>query len=109
MSTDDSTGGDSNHRQNGTGAKRFAHKQAQETDLREHFSRGEQIELFVETPPKHNGGEEAVATVNRAPVYDARVFIEPGRCTLHRATRVRCRIAHVEENFLKALALYSLD
>jgi len=109
MSTDDSIGGDSSRGQNGAGAKRLAHEQAQETDLREHFSRGEQIEVFVETPPGQNGGEEAVATVNRAPVYDARVFIEPGRCTLHRATRVRCRIVYVDENFLKALALCRLD
>ena len=109
MSTDHSIGGDNNHRPNGAGGKRLAHEQAQETDLREHFSRGEHIEVFVETPPSQNGGEEAVATVNRVPVYDARVFIQPGKYTLHRATRVRCRIAHVEENFLKALALYRLD
>lgn len=109
MSTDDSTGEKSTHGTTGAGAKRLAHEQARETNLREHFTQGEQIEVFVETPPERNGGEEAVATANRAPVYDARVFIKPGRCTLHHAARVRCRIAHVEENFLKALALYRLD
>ena len=109
MSTDDNIGVDSTCGSNGAAAKRLAHKQAQETDLREYFSRGEHIEVFVETPPRQNGGEEAVATVNREPVYDARVFIEPGRCTLHRATRVRCRIVHVDKNFLKSLALYRLD
>jgi len=93
----------------GAGEKRLAHEQARETDLRDHFGRGEQIEVFIQTPPEQNGGDEAVATVNRAPVYDARVFIEPGRFRLHRADRIRCRIRHAEENFLKALAVYRLD
>lgn len=109
MRTNDSTGGSNTHAMTGRGAKSLAHEQARETDLRDHFTRGEQMEVFVETPPERNGGEEAVATVNRAPVYDAGVFINPGRCTLHRAARVRCRIIHVEENFLKALALYRID
>lgn len=109
MSTDDTNSGDSNGGLSGAGAKRLAHEQALETDLREHFSKGEYIEVLVETPTEQNGGEKAVATVNRGSVYDARVFIEPGRCTLHRATRVRCRINYVDENFLQALAVYRLD
>lgn len=103
MSSDDS------HITTGVGAKRLAHEQAQKTDLREHFTRGEQVEVFVDTPPERNGGEEAVAMISQPPVHDSRVFIEPGRQTLHRATRVRCRIRHVDESFLKALALYRLD
>lgn len=108
MSTDDDRE-DSNRGLAGTGAKQLGHKRAREIDLRKHFSKGEQLEVLIETPPKQNGGEEAIATVNRPPVHDARVFIEPGRFTLHRASKVRCRIAHVERNFLKALAIYRLD
>lgn len=109
MSTDGSIDEENAFSTTGAGAKRVAHEQARDTDLRDHFAPGEQIEVFIETPAERNGGEEAVASVNRAPVYDARVFITPGRCTLHRADRVRWRIARVEDNFLKALALYRLD
>jgi hypothetical protein len=109
MSANDNTDENSTQATADAGAKRLAHERALETNLCEHFKRGEQIDVFIEKPPEQNGGEEAVATINRAPVYDARLFIRPGKHTLHRANRVRCRIIHVEENFLKALALYRLD
>lgn len=109
MSTDDSTSDTSSHTTTGAGAKRLGHEQALETNLREHFTRGEHIDVFVEKPPEQNGGEEAVSTVNRDSVHDARVFIHPGRHTLHRAARVRCRVVYVGNDFLKALALYRLD
>jgi hypothetical protein len=70
---------------------------------------GEHITVFVEAPPDQNGGDEAVAKTNRGAVSDATVFITPGSCTLHRADQVHCRIRDVEDNYVKALALYRLS
>lgn len=91
------------------GSKERAHRQAQERDLREYFSRGEMIEVYIQTPASENGGEEAVAVFSRGPVQDARVFIDPGTHRLHRGCRVRCRIRYCDDNFLKALAVYRID
>ena len=93
----------------GNGAKNWAHKQAQKRDLVKYFNPGEQIEVFIETPPERNGGEEAVATVSRDDARDGRVFISPGPHNLPRGAQVRCRITHVEQNYLKALAMWRID
>ncbi|GEM_PF-3141187 len=91
------------------GSKERAHREAQERDLREYFSRGEMIEVYIQTPTSENGGEEAVAVYSRNPVQDARVFIDPGPHKLHRGCCVRCRIRYCANNFLKALAVYRVD
>lgn len=48
-------------------------------------------------------------SIDRPPVHDDRVFVNPGEWALHRASRVRCRIRFVGENYLKAIATYRLD
>lgn len=94
----------------GKGAKRLAHERALETDLTNHFKRGNHIEVFIETPPERNGGGAAVARVDRPPsVHDAIVFVEPGPLSLHRGSRVQGRIRTVDENFLKVIGQYRLD
>ena len=91
------------------GSKERAHREAQERDLREYFSRGEMIEAYIQTPAKENGGKEAVAVYSRNPVQDARMFIDRGLHGLHRGCCVRCRIRYCADNFLKALAVYRID
>lgn len=91
------------------GAKERAHRQAQDRDLREYFTRGETIEVFIQTPPSENGGEEAIAVYSRHPVHDVMIFIAPGQHNLQRGCRVRCQIRYRGDNFLKALALYRID
>jgi hypothetical protein len=91
------------------GSKERAHRQAQQQDLREYFSRGEMIEAYIQTPASENGGEEAVAVYSRDSVQDARVFIDPGPHKLYRGSCVRCRIRYCDDNFLKALAVYRID
>ena len=91
------------------GAKERAHRQAQERDLREYFCRGEMIEAYIQTPASQNGGEEAVALYSRGSVQDVRVFIDPGPHNLYRGCRVRCRVRHCGDTFLKALAIYRID
>ncbi len=91
------------------GAKERAHRQAQERNLREHFTRGEMLEAYIQTPASGNGGEEAVAVYSRDPVQDVRVFIDPGQHNLYRGCCVRCRVRYCGNNFLKALAVYRID
>ena len=93
----------------GFGAKRLAHNQAAKQDLDDYFDVGEVIEVFIQTPPAHNGGEEAVAIYSQGECQDVWVFIDPGSHTLSRGSRVRCRIRYCGESFLKALAIYRLD
>jgi hypothetical protein len=93
----------------GQASKRNAHERARARDLSEYFEPGEHIEVFIETPPESNGGEEAVAKISRGEARDVSVFIDPGSHRLYRASRVRCRIRHVDDNHLKALATYRLD
>jgi len=93
----------------GFGAKQLAHEQASQRDLGQYFDAGEMIEVFIQTPPSQNGGEEAVASYSRGECQDVRVFIQPGSHDLHRGSRVRCRVRYCGDSYLKALALYRLD
>jgi len=89
----------------GYGAKQLAHTKAQQRCLEDYISPGETIEVFVQTSPRKNGGEEAVGSYSRDEVQDVRVFIDPGPHQLPRGSRVRCKVRHCGDTFLKALAM----
>jgi hypothetical protein len=91
------------------GAKRLAHQRAKSRDATEYFDTGEILELIIREPPAENGGEEAVGVTSKDDARDVMVFIDPGTEPLHRGDRVRCRIDHVAESYLKAVCIWKLS
>ena len=91
------------------GAKRHAHQRAKSRNVAEFFDLGEQIEVIIKEPPSENGGEEAVASTSRDDARDVRVFVEPGSKHLHRSDHIKCRIAHVDRDYLKAVFMCKLN
>lgn len=84
--------------------KAEAHEEATNQDLRDQYSRGQQIDLIIIDSPEQNNGREAFARHD-----DISVFVYPGRNSLTANTHIKARVSEIGENHLKAVTLAVLD